>query len=334
MSPRVSVLLPVRDAAATLEAALRSVARQSLSDFECVVVDDGSHDASPRIATRFAQRDRRFVPVRRGRHGLVPALRAGLARCRGELVARMDADDLMHRDRLATQVALLDARADLAAVGSLVRTFPRSAQNAGRLAYETWLNGVRDPEDVAREAFVECPIAHPTLTIRRAVLERHGYRETRWPEDYDLVLRLLEAGAKLANAPRRLHAWRDSQDRLSRRHWRYAISAFVACKAAFLARGLLAAHERYVLWGFGHTGRALHRELARLDRRPACVIELHPGRLGNVIHGAPVLPPEALGALPDLPVVASVAGADARSRIRAHLDALGRTETVDYVCAA
>lgn len=334
MTPRVSVLLPVRDAAATLEAALRSVARQSFGDFECLVVDDGSHDASAEIAVRFARRDRRFIPVRWGRRGLVAALGTGAAHCRGELVARMDADDVMHRERLQTQIAMLDARPELTAVGCHVRIFPRSPQRPGRLAYEAWLNSVRSAEDVAREAFVECPVAHPTLTIRRAALERHGYREASWPEDYDLVLRLLAAGAKLANAPRRLHAWRDSDHRLSRRHPRYAIRAFVACKAEFLARGFLAAHRRYVLWGFGGTGRALRRELDRFDRRPAYVIELHPGRLGNVIHGARVVPPEALGDLPRLPVVASVAGAEARRRIRAHLDRLGLIETVDYVCAA
>lgn len=332
--PRVSILLPARDAGATLPAALASLRRQTWRDWECVVVDDGSHDDTGRIAATSAARDPRIVVTATPRAGLVAALSAGLRRCRGTHVARMDADDVMRRDRLARQVAALDAAPDLAAVGAHVRIFPRRGLSDGLRSYEQWLNQIDSPAAVRRDAFVECPVVHPTLMIRRTVLEELGYRGCDWPEDYDLVLRLLAAGHAVGMVPRRLLAWRDGPGRLTRTHPAYAQDRIVACKAAFLASGFLAGAREWTLWGFGGTGRALHRALRRHDLRPSVIVEVHAGRLGNEIHGAPVVPPDMLAALPRRPLVVSVAGAAARTEIRGFLAARGWVETQDFVCAA
>jgi glycosyltransferase involved in cell wall biosynthesis len=332
--PRVSVLLPARDAAATLEAALRSVARQSEPRFECVVADDGSRDAGAGIACAFARRDPRFRVLRLARRGLVPALSDGLAACRAPFVARMDADDVMHRERLRLQLEALEARPALAAVGAHVRLFPRKDLTDGMRRYERWLRSIASPEAVRAEAFVECPIPHPTLCARAEVLHAFGFRDAGWPEDYDLVLRLLAAGHALAVVPRRLLLWRDHPERLSRRSPRYAPAAFTACKAAFLAQGFLEAAPDYVLWGYGGTGRALRRALAVHGKRPSHVVELHPRRLGQRIHDAPVIPPDALAALRPARIVVSVAGEGPRARIRAALAVMEFREGRDFLCAA
>ncbi len=333
-APALSVLLPVRDAAATLGAALRSVARQRDADLECVVVDDGSQDASPEVAEQMRRRDPRFHLLRRPRQGLVPALVAGLARCRGRFVARMDADDLMHRERLARQRAALEAHPEWVAVGCHVRLFPRRTLAPGMRAYERWLNHIDGPQRLAREAFVECPVAHPTLLARSEALRAMGYRDAGWPEDYDLVLRWLAAGRRIGMVPRRLLAWRDHPQRLSRRHPRYALDRFTACKAAFLARGFLAGRDHYQLWGYGGTGRALRRALAEHGKRPSRIVEVHPGRLGQRIHGAPVVSPDQLGHAPDEPLVVSVAGTGPRGEVRRKLASLRFEEGRHFVCAA
>ncbi len=334
MSPKVSVLLPAYNAALTLAAALRSVQRQTESSWECIVFDDGSTDATLQIARAAAQADARIRVLARPHGGIVSALEAGLSECRAPLVARMDADDLMVRQRLQLQLAALDAAPQLCAVGSHVRLFPRAALREGRLAYERWLCAIRTPEDVRREAFVECPIAHPTLLIRRAILAQFGYRERGWPEDYDLVLRLLEAGQQLAVVPERLLHWRDAEGRLSRTAAQYAIAAFVRCKAEFLARSFLAHGDRYLLWGYGDTGKALAEALAQCGKHPAAILELHPRRIGQLIRGVRVVSPDALPGLPRLPLIISVAGATPRAQIRSALAGFGFIETRDYVCAA
>ena len=333
-SPLLSVLLPARNAAATLAHCLRSVKRQSERRWECVVVDDGSRDSTAAIVRRFAAEDGRFRLLALPRSGLVPALNAGLERCRGAFVARMDADDLMHRHRLVGQLALLGEREEFAAVGCHVRIFPRRLLGTGLREYERWLNGIDGPEALGREAFVECPVAHPTLMIRRERLCELRYREMGWPEDYDLVLRLLEAGLEIGVLPRRRLLWRHGPSRLSLNAPEYAPERFTDCKAHFLARAFLAGGDRFILWGYGGTGRALCEALERQGKRPSQIIELHPGRLGNRIRGAPVLPPDALPGLPRAPLLVSVAGAGPRNRIRAALTAQGLVETRDFVCCA
>jgi len=333
--PALSCLLPVRDAGATLGAALRSVVRQTEPGFECLVLDDGSRDDSRAIANAAASRDPRIRVLELPRRGLVATLNTGLDAARGRLVARMDADDLMHSQRLACQRAALDEHSDWAATGTHVRLFPRRELGAGMHAYEAWLNSLRTPADVLRDAFVECPLAHPTWLLRREAIPAGGYREEPWPEDYDLFLRLAQVGATLGVVPRRLLAWRQSPGRLSRSDPRYGTEAFTACKAAFLAAGFLAEAPEYVLWGYGGTGRALSNALRSHGRRPSHVIELHPGRLGNRIHGAPVVAPDRLREVAGArPIVVSVSGAAPRAEIRTALAGMGFRERRDFVVAA
>jgi glycosyltransferase involved in cell wall biosynthesis len=159
-APRISVLLPVWTAAATLPACLASLRRQTETSWECALVDDGSTDASLALARACAARDARIEVLARPHLGLVAALNAGLERCRGRLVARMDADDVMHRERLAVQAAALDATPALAAIACHPRLFPSAALGPGMRAYGRWLCSIDSPARVREEAFVECPVAH------------------------------------------------------------------------------------------------------------------------------------------------------------------------------
>ncbi len=330
----ISILLPAYDCAETLAECLESVSCQRETSWECIVVDDGSSDCTPDIAREFAARDGRFRLVSTPHAGIVRALGAGLEFCSAPFIARMDADDRMHPERLSLQREALARNPDWDAVGCHVRIFPRDHLTPGRLAYEAWLNSVEQPEQLAAEALIECPIAHPTLFARREAMQDFGYRDRGWPEDYDLVLRWLAAGKKIGVVPQALLDWRDTPDRLSRSSDCYASDRFARCKAEHLAQGFLSGQRHYILWGYGDTGRVLRRELASHERHPSHIVELHPGRLGQRIHGALVIPPDALPHLEQQPIVTSVAGAGPRGQIRAALREMGFSEGVDFVVAA
>jgi glycosyltransferase involved in cell wall biosynthesis len=334
--PAVSVLIPAYDAERTIGTTLRSVLRQTFANWECIVVDDGSRDRTGDIVAEFARRDARIVPASSEHLGIVGALNRGLALCRGEFVARLDADDFMHRSRLERQYALARQEPELGAIGCHVRLFPRRAGTGGRRSYERWLNSLATEQDLRRDRFVECPLAHPSLFVRKSVFDAYPYRDLPWAEDYDLLLRVYAGGVRVGVVPEVLLFWREGESRLSRTDSRYFLERFVECKAHFLSNLFLSGSRDYVLWGYGDTGRSLARALRAHDKHPTHIVELHRGRLGQRIHGAPVIAPEALGALRPRPlrVVVSVAGPSARAEIRARLDAMGFVEERDFVCAA
>lgn len=325
----MSILLPARNAGGTLAAALASVVRQTDEDWECVLVDDGSTDRTAELAREAVALDGRFrvVPGPRAHAGIVGALTAGFVECRAPLIARMDADDLMRRDRLAAQRAALEADPTLAAVGSHVRMFPRGGVGEGARAYETWIASLVTAEDVARDAFVECPVVHPTLMIRREALDgAGGWQDHGWPEDYDLVLRLLARGERIAVVPRRLLSWRAAEGRLSRTSPAYAIDAFTKAKAHYLARGMLAKSERYVLVGFGNTGKAIRKALLAHDKRPSLIVDLDANRVGNRIDDAEIIHLDAFRTTTD-PILLAVAHAAPREEARAAMAARGLSAT-------
>src|SRR5262245_48659475 len=187
--PLVSVLLPYRDAAATIGEALGSVFDQRAvpCPLEIVAIDDGSRDDGPRIVAARAGGGAKVVAVATGGVGIARALAAGLAAAKGDLIARMDADDVAHPERLARQVAALLGDGRLAAVGCRVEAFPPDAVREGLSRYVAWQNGLITPEDHARQIFVESPLCHPSVLLRREALDAvGGWHDPPWPEDYDL----------------------------------------------------------------------------------------------------------------------------------------------------
>jgi cellulose synthase/poly-beta-1,6-N-acetylglucosamine synthase-like glycosyltransferase len=351
--PRLSVLLPCRDAAAFLPETIASLRAQTCTDFEVLAVDDGSRDDTPARLASWAAADARVRVLSTGGDGLVAALRLAATHARSDLLARMDADDIAAPRRFEAQLRLLAERPDLAGCGTGVRYFPRESVAGGALRYERWINSLVEPDAIARDIFVECPIPHPTLVLRRAAYDAvGGYRDTGWPEDYDLVLRLWAAGGRLGKVADVLLHWRERPDRASRTDPRYSPAAFRRCKVHWLVRTLLSGRvpgraggdataesvagplRRVVVWGAGPVGKEFARELLRQQATVAAFVDLDPRKIGQQIHGAPVLAPADGASLPDAFTVAAVGSAQAREEIRSTLRATGRTELRDFCAVA
>lgn len=331
-TPAVSVLLPARDAEATLAEALAGVlAQEGAPPFEVVCVDDGSRDGTGALLAAAARADGRVRVVRGAGTGLVDALNLGLGCCRAPLVARMDADDLVHPARLREQLALLAAAPQVGAVGSLVRLLPRPL-TAGAARLEEWLDGLVTPQQCAHARFIEAPLVHPSITFRRAALEAvGGFRDRGWAEDWDLLLRLVEAGFQLAKVPQVLLWWRDRPERLTRTGAAYRAGRMVALRAFHLAQGPLATRP-FDLWGAGPTGKRLLRALELHGKRPRRVLDVDPRK--QLARGLRITPAARVGPPDGHLVVCAVGAAGARETIRAALEPLGHREGQDFLFAA
>jgi glycosyltransferase involved in cell wall biosynthesis len=319
--PKVSVLIPVRDARPWLEASLESLWRQSFADFEVVAVDDGSVDGSGELLDTIAAREPRLRVVHTRPRGLPRALATGLRRSRAPLIARHDADDLSHRERLAAQVAHLAAHPEVAVVGCRVRLFPAAAAGAGMRRWIRWHNALLDHEAMRNEVLIDSPLCHGTAIVRRAWLRRAGgWIERGWPEDVDLWIRLFARGARFAKLPRVLYGWRQHPGSATRRDPRYGPSRFAALRLA----GLLRLHvRRGAGLGLIGVGRTLDAWRGRLRRAGV-------GVRGLVREGHPH--PDV--ALPPGFLLLAFGAEPARERWRRVLRSRGLREGVDFVFAA
>jgi glycosyltransferase involved in cell wall biosynthesis len=335
MAPRISVILPFRNARDTLEAALRSLAGQTLREIEVLAVDDGSTDDGAGVVQDWIKRDGRFRLLSvASPSGVVAAVNTAWGSCRAGLIARMDADDISLPRRLELQWKLLESNRALAAVGCQVEV-PGGDQGFHR--YIDWSNALISPEDIARERFVECPVVNPTMLMRREAADAvGGHIDTCWAEDYDLWLRFLAAGYRMAKVPEVLYQWSDARpERLTRSDPRYSKIRFLRARAHYLS--LLPQSSRgFCLCGAGPAGKKLAAMLRDHGKRVHCFYEVNPRRIGGLIGGVPVrshaaMPPAAV----DGPVLLSCVGAPGgRQRVRRLLVAGGYREGEDFFCCA
>ncbi len=335
-SPAVSVVLPVRDAEATIARAVASVLHQRSTELELIVVDDGSTDRTGAIVGAVADPRLRVLRFAENR-GVAAAAEAGRRAARAEFVARMDADDVAHPERIARQLDFLRANPELAGCGTRVRLVGAPEADAGRgfAEHVRWLNGLDTPEGLAAGRFIDSPIANPSSMVRAAALaEVGGHRDPPWAEDYDLWLRLLDAGHRLCNLAEELLDWSDSPGRLTRSDPRYAPERFTEAKAHYLAK-LPAVREGGVeIAGAGPIGKRTARALAHEGVGVHQFWEVNPRRVGETIGGVPVAAHDRFRRSPGRVLLGAVGLPGARSRLRTLAAGAGFREGEDFFCVA
>lgn len=200
MKPKVSVLIPVHNGEKYLRPAIDSILNQTFSDFELIIIDDGSTDHSREIVEAYAD-PRIRLASNQTKSGLARTLNKGIELAAGSYIARMDGDDISLPERLARQVAFMDAHPQVGACGTFARDIDpqgkvfddRQRLVGQRLEYFYW---------------IPVPIAHPTSMVRADLLKKLRYDENVRVEDYDLWLRIVKAGYRLSNIPEYLLLYR------------------------------------------------------------------------------------------------------------------------------
>jgi glycosyltransferase involved in cell wall biosynthesis len=331
---RVSIVLPVFNAATTLPACVNSILAQTLNDWELIAVDDGSTDGSTEALKELQRCDERIRVLSPGRIGLVAAINLGHAAATTELIARMDADDIMHPDRLRKQSAYLKSHSGIAVLATRVRLFPDEAVEAGYREYVRWQNECLTPEQIAGNIYVESPLANPSVMWRRSVFERFGpYRNGAFPEDYEFWLRLHAAGIRMAKLPEILLDWRESPNRATRNDPRFSRDAFNHIRAEYLARDeRLRSGRDIVVWGAGRVTRQRVRLIEERGVTISAYVDIDPRKIGGSIDRAAVHAPEWLQQPVKPFVLVYVTNHGARDQIRRKLEQMEYRIADDFLC--
>lgn len=208
-SPRVSVVMAVYNGERFLAEAVDSILNQTFRDFEFIIIDDGSTDSTPAMLAEYAARDPRIRILSQENRGLIASLNRGCREARGELIARMDADDISLPSRFEKQVAYLDAHPEVGVVSCWMGRIDEEGGDLGM----GWEVPTRPGEIGWGLLFGSC-VVHAAAMIRRGLMnEADGYRpEALHVEDYDLWLRLVRK-MDIASLPEVLflrRVWKES----------------------------------------------------------------------------------------------------------------------------
>lgn len=231
-TPQLSVVLPVYNAARFLRSALDSILDQDFREFECIAINDGSTDESPSILEEYRARDSRLRTLHQSNIGLVDTLNRGVASARAPLIARMDADDICLPGRFTTQMQYFHGRNDLGVLGGQIQLID---ENGLPLRLVTYPAGGKELEAFLYKG---SPVAHPAVMLRKAAVEQVGlYRRAfKHAEDYDLWLRVHEAGYAIENVQVPLIGYRQHTGNVSVVHRRQQALATVVAQCAHRVR--------------------------------------------------------------------------------------------------
>lgn len=259
---QVSIIMPVKNAMPFLRECIASVVGQSYSHWELIAVDDHSSDASLQFLKKRAGKSSKIKVLTSGGHGIIPALQMGYKFATGSLITRMDADDIMHPDKLSLMVSEWDKSGPGSLIVGLVKYFSEKELGHGYQDYVRWLNDLTSNAKNYDDIFRECPIPSPCWLIHRGDFESCGGFESQlYPEDYDLAFRFREANLTLKPVCKTIHYWRDHPDRTSRNNPIYLDNLFAALKMHHFLHQDRRHEIPLILWGAGRKGKKIAKEL-------------------------------------------------------------------------
>ncbi len=251
IQPIVSIIMPVKNAEKYIHECLSSIRGQTFSFWELLIVNDHSTDNSQSIVEEFVQVDHRIRSLPNKGNGIIPALQLAFQHCQGTYITRMDADDIMPKNRLELMVNTLENSEPDSIVTGKVEYFGSTPISPGYLNYQNWLNERAEKGDHWQWIYRECVVASPNWMIRTEDL---NLSNLSYPEDYHLVLKWYEMGYNIQSINETTLNWREHPERTSRNSLHYHQEAFFNLKVNHFIRHKLGS-DQLVLWGTGQKGR-------------------------------------------------------------------------------
>lgn len=289
----VSIVLPAFNSYKTIQAAIKSCLMQSYPEIEIVVVDDGSTDDTLLWLNELKLIYHNIRVLTIPHAGVATAFNTGIENATGNYIARMDADDIMHPEKIRKQVEFLDANPDIGLVSCLVNYGGDRNTQEGYARHVDWINTLVTPEEIALNRFVDSPVCNPSVMFRRELVTQHGgARDGDFPEDYEMWLRWMDAGVQFAKIPEVLFTWNDLPSRLTRNDERYSAQAFERAKIRYLVNFIKennpGGRPVYVCGG-GRITRKKSKLLVESGLLIGGYVDIDPARVGSDFDGVPVI---------------------------------------------
>lgn len=328
--PLISILSPFKNSSQFLSECLNSIINQTYSNWELIIVDDNSTDSSHTIVASYAQKDKRIKVFKNTGHGIIDALKLAFTNSSGQLLTRMDSDDIMAPDKLEIMSKQLEAHGKGFLALGLVNYFCEGTLGDGFSNYEKWLNGLTENGINYTEIYKECVVPSPCWMVHRDDLIACGaFDNNTYPEDYDLAFRFYKHGLKCIPNKHILHHWRDYDTRTSRTDEHYAANHFLKLKIEYFLE-LDRDHNRpLVIWGAGFKGKFCAK-LLKKNKVPFIWICNNPKKIGKHIYSIELKTISSLNKLHQPQVIVTVANKTSQKRITDILENQQLVKAKDY----
>lgn len=239
---------------------IESIIAQSFQDWELIIIDDFSNDLSYSIARSFSLRDHRISVAKNQEKGILPALNLAFSKSKGLLITRMDADDIMPRDKISKLYQKLMELGPGYVVSGKVQYFSDGHLDEGFKKYEAWIN----QQAYYREIYKECTLPSACwMAFKKDIVEIGAFEHSRYPEDYDLLFRIYKKGLQVHGLDEILHFWRDHSLRASRIDPNYQDQNFFDLKLHYFKSIDQLPQLPLFLWGAGRKGKKLAKLMER-----------------------------------------------------------------------
>lgn len=327
---KISVLIPFKNTAFYLPKCIDSILNQTFSMWEAIFVDDHSTDNSAKIVQNYAKHDSRIKYLKNNGSGIITALCTAYEHCNGDLITRMDSDDIMMPQKLEAMHNDLKMHGKGHIALGLVEYFSETGINDGYKKYELWLNGLIAKGTNFEELYKECVIPSPCWMVHRNDFERcGGFQSNIYPEDYDLAFRFFQYGLKCIPSQKILHRWRDYAVRTSRTSPHYAENSFLDLKLNYFLELSLDASKTLIVWGAGKKGKKLASLLLKKGIEFEWICD-NPKKIGKNIYGVILKPWTILSELKQTQSIITVANVKAQEFIKNYFNQEHKKHMTDY----